>query len=382
MKEVANKKIIVKIVLWTMLICSIMIIYLGLLSPIDNATGRDLKIVRLQYVVMGVLMFIATLLHMNSEKIAFLRGKLIKTICIIWGSYFFSIIIFIGITQMMLTSEYQQYLVNGQLQEESSEVDLAKLEKDQTDDLPTSNSDNENTTTVESIENDDGVIKSDNSIYSRLNDEEFIMLVKLVSKSFYSFNIAEEEYNIANENPNIVECLPNIYDYAYTNYWELDPVFSDCFTERWNEELATNNHEITNDLENSFDYSLKLDLNTKEWKYKIESYSFNSDELIKYNNEYYVDADGYVGKGVVLYSYEGEDLAAVAEIKDIQYNKEIEGGNGTFIVPFGIFIEYYGDEAYWKDGKKVLRSNKSVSGEPLYYVKVSDSNRTIKKDEY
>lgn len=377
----ANMKKGVKIVLWTMLTFSIMIIYLGLVSPIEEATGRDLIISRLQYVMMGVLMIIATILHMNSEKIAFFHGKVIKTICVIWGAYFFAITVFTSVTHMMFTNEYQQFLADGQTKDKSNEEDLSKLTEDKTDSLAALSSADEEKASVESNDDND-VIINHNSIYSRLSEEEFTLLVKLIGKSFYSFNLSNEDYDITSEHSNVMECLTRIYDYAYENNWKLDPEFSSCFSERWNENLSTNHTEISNILESNFNYGVELDLQTKEWKYDLESYSFKPDDLIKYNDEYYVDADGYIGKGVILYSFDSDNLVAVAEIKDIEYNKVIEGWDGSHVVPFGIFIEYYGEEAYWKDGEDVLRTSKRISGKPLYYVKVLDINRVIKKEEY
>ncbi len=118
-----------------------------------------------------------------------------------------------------------------------------------------------------------------------------------------------------------------------------------------------------------------FDPSTGNWHNTI---TLNEDIMI-YNKEEYVDAEGYLNPGVEIYSREGDELEKIGKVKDIKYNYETEG---TFY-PYAVKIDYYDDDSYsgWYDGYTLLKMNKSITGNPIYYIKVSDKNRRIEKEE-
>lgn len=109
----------------------------------------------------------------------------------------------------------------------------------------------------------------------------------------------------------------------------------------------------------------------------IKSYTVNSDDVIEYGGVKYIDADGYLSKGITFYWEEDGGMEKAGTIKDIAYNKDVNG----FECEYAIKVKYVGEDAYWKDGISFLRSAKITGGDTVYYVALFDSKRPIKKED-
>lgn len=215
-----------------------------------------------------------------------------------------------------------------------------------------------------------------NSVYSKLTDKQFAMLTELLAKSFYSFTLTNEELKTVDSNSSVMSCLTKIYNYAYENYYELDPEYKEVFATKYDVVKKISNYET---LKENFVTDYYYDNATQKWIYTINSYSLNKDDVVIYDNELYIDAEGYLNKGVIVYWLNDGIMEAAGEIKDIAYNKKV---NGTTFV-YAINIDYYDDpySSGWTDGEIFLKSNKNYTGKPLYYVDVSDVNRNIIREE-
>ncbi len=212
-----------------------------------------------------------------------------------------------------------------------------------------------------------------NSIYSKLTDKQFALLTELLAKSFYSFTLTNEEVE---SDSSVMSCLTKIYNYAYDNYYELDPEYKEVFATKYDVVTKISNYET---LKENFVTDYYFDNATQKWIYTINSYSLNKDDVVIYDDELYIDAEGYLNKGVIVYWLNDGIMEAAGEIKDIAYNKKV---NGTTFV-YAINIDYYDDpdSSGWTDGEIFLKSNKKYTGKPLYYVDVTDVNRNIIREE-
>ncbi len=215
-----------------------------------------------------------------------------------------------------------------------------------------------------------------NSIYSKLTDKQFALLTELLAKSFYSFTLTNEELKTVDSNSSVMSCLTKIYNYAYDNYYELDPEYKEVFATKYDVVKKISNYET---LKENFITDYYYDNATQKWIYTINSYSLNKDDVVIYDDELYIDAEGYLNKGVIVYWLNDGIMEAAGEIKDIAYNKKV---NGTTFV-YAINIDYYDDpySSGWTDGEIFLKSNKNYTGKPLYYVDVADVNRKIIREE-
>jgi len=215
-----------------------------------------------------------------------------------------------------------------------------------------------------------------NSVYSKLTDKQFVQLTELLAKSFYSFTLTNEELKTVDSNSSVMSCLTKIYNYAYENYYELDPEYKEVFATKYDVVEKISNYET---LKENFVTDYYYDNATKKWIYTINSYSLNKDDVVIYDDKLYIDAEGYLNKGVIVYWLSDGIMEAAGEIKDIAYNKKV---NGTTFV-YAINIDYYDDpySSGWTDGEIFLKSNKNYTGKPLYYVDVTDVNRNIIREE-
>lgn len=215
-----------------------------------------------------------------------------------------------------------------------------------------------------------------NSVYSKLTDKQFALLTEMMAKSFYSFSLSKEEHKTVESDSAVMSCLTQIYSYAYDNYFELDPEYKEVFATKHEVVSKISNYET---LKENFAIEYYFDNKTQNWVYTINSYSLNKNDVVEYDDKLYIDAEGYLNKGVIVYWLNDGVMEASGEIKDTAYNKEI---NGTTYA-YAVNIEYY-DDPYasgWTDGEIILRVNKNFSGKPLYYVNVQDANRKITREE-
>ena len=215
-----------------------------------------------------------------------------------------------------------------------------------------------------------------NSVYSKLTDKQFALLTEMMAKSFYSFSLSKEEHKTVESDSAVMSCLTQIYSYAYDHYFELDPEYKEVFATKYEVVSKISNYET---LKENFAIEYYFDNKTQNWVYTINSYSLNKNDVVEYDDKLYIDAEGYLNKGVIVYWLNDGVMEASGEIKDTAYNKEI---NGTTYA-YAVNIEYY-DDPYasgWTDGEIILRVNKNFSGKPLYYVNVQDANRKIIREE-
>ena len=214
------------------------------------------------------------------------------------------------------------------------------------------------------------------SDYQKLSDAQFSLLTEFVAKSFYSFTLEQTDYEKLSNDSDVMDCLKKIYDYAYNNYFELDPNYKKAMSLR--SEIVSN---ISNyqDLQSNFIIEHYRDAQQNKWIYTITSYSINPQDTIKVNDVLYVDAEGYLNTGVILYWKEDGNMVKAGEIEDIAYKKEING----VVYGYAIKINYYDDpySSGWYDGEHMLTANKKLSGKPLFYINVLDSNRRVAREE-
>ena len=215
------------------------------------------------------------------------------------------------------------------------------------------------------------------SLYLKLSNEQFNILTGLIAKSFYTFELSGSDYAVA-EDTYVMNALTQIYDYAYKNHFELDPEYKKAFSLRYNEETALPTFD---ELSQNFDINngeLSFNNETGEWGYTIASYPLNKDDVVEYDGKIYVDAEGYLDKGVVVYWIDNDIMQEVGEIKDIAYDTVID----ETYYSYALNVEFYDDpdSSGWRDGESFLTTNKKRTGKPVYYVYSLDKNRKIQKE--
>lgn len=214
------------------------------------------------------------------------------------------------------------------------------------------------------------------STYSKLTDKQFALLTEMMAKSFYSFSLSKEEHKTVESDSAVMSCLTQIYSYAYDNYFELDPEYKEVFATKYEVVSKISNYET---LKENFAIEYYFDNKTQNWLYTINSYSLNKNDVVEYDDKLYIDAEGYLNKGVVLYWYLDGEIEKAGEVVDIAYNKNI---NGTEYA-YAINVNYYGapEDSGWLNGEQFLSFSKKISGKPTFYVDVLDVNREIIKEE-
>jgi len=213
------------------------------------------------------------------------------------------------------------------------------------------------------------------SVYTELSDEQFALLTEEIAKSFYSFSLPEEEYQVLQDAPTVMDCLTKIYDYAYNNYFEIDPAYKSAFADKYDVVSAIPNYD---QLMENFVIEHYRDSASNRWVYEINSYSLNPSDVVQDDGIIYIDAEGYLKEGVTVYWEEDDKIVEVGEIEDIAYNKEING----VILPYALNVTFFGDpdSSGWRDGESFLTFNKKLVGKPAYFVSALDGNRSVKKE--
>ncbi len=224
-------------------------------------------------------------------------------------------------------------------------------------------------TVVETTQNSD-------SSYSKLNDSQFALLTEMLAKSFYTLTLPETDIKKVDADSAVSDCLKQIYYYAIDNYFELDPEYTKVFSARYDVVSKISNYDT---LEENFFVGYAMDYSIGKFAHTIKSYSLNKDDVYMYDDTMYLDANGYLNKGVILYWLEDKKMVVAGEIKDIAYNKEVDGTT----LAYAININYYDDPASsgWHDGETFLKITPSLTGKPVFYVKAQDANRKIQKEE-
>ncbi len=255
------------------------------------------------------------------------------------------------------------------------------------EEVPTENeSQNENVTAVNDSEdaaygsgtvgkNDTGIDSEKCSVYEALSDEEFAHLTKYLAKSFYSFTLDTDDYNEMMTYPDVVECIKMVYDYAYNNCWELDPSFESILSKRINSVSSIPEWDI---FIERFMLERRYDNKTGEWVYDINSYSIDPESMFLYDDGYYLDAEGYLGIGCILYWENEGKMERVGTVVDIARNKEIDGT----VYAYAVNVDYEIDEASdgWHNGEALLSFNKRFGGNPIYYVSATDTRRSFVRE--
>ena len=233
-----------------------------------------------------------------------------------------------------------------------------------------------NETVLQEESNEDVVQDEQENIYSQLSDDEFAKLTNLIAKSYYSFTVDEEMYEMLMGNANINDCVKKIFDYAIDNYFQIDPVYVKEFSKRHETVTKIKNYNL---LQENFKIGYMRDMVKGEWIYSIEAYEIDKENVVEYDGIKYMDPEGYLQPGVVIYWIEDDAMCMIGEIKAIEYNKEYEGT----CYPYALNVEFYDDpySSGWRDGYSFLRTNKEICGKPAYYIEIIDPNRNIKKEE-
>ena len=234
----------------------------------------------------------------------------------------------------------------------------------------------QNTDTVVLDEDTEEITVNLDCSYAKLSDEQFALLTEMLEKTFYAMTIEEEDYQRVESDEAVLSCLNQLMEYAYENNWELDPDYRGIFTTKQDVVVSIPNYD---ELQEDFIIDRMLIHQSGEWVFNIRSYSVNPDDVLEQDGEKYIDADGYLAKGVVVYWKEDGVLEAAGEVVDIAYNQEIDGVQYAY----AINVDYYDvpEDSGWRDGVSFLRTNKELGGEPLYYIKLTDENRSIIKEE-
>ena len=214
------------------------------------------------------------------------------------------------------------------------------------------------------------------SIYSKLSDENFGILTELLAKSFYSFSLDEQDFQRLEAAEDVKNCLQTIFDYANKNAFQLDPQYQEVFATKYEVVSKISNYDL---LQERFIIEYYRDSAKKEWVYSINSYTVNEEDIVEYDGIKYIDPEGYLQPGVRVYWIEDDKMCEIGEVKEIAYNKEIEGTS----YPYALYVEFF-DDPYstgWRSGYHFLRANKELSGKPAYYIQLLDKNRGVCKEE-
>ena len=214
------------------------------------------------------------------------------------------------------------------------------------------------------------------TIFSVLTDEQFSLLTEALAKSFYSFTLSESEHNLVADDTAVMKCLTQVYQYAYSNNFELDPEYKSAVSMRYDIVQNIPSYEL---LKERFIVEYYRDSSVGQWIFSVNSYSINPKDVVSYEGDLYIDAEGYLQKGVELYWKEDDALVKVGEIVDIAYDKEIDGT----VYGYALNVKYYDDpySSGWTDGQIILTMNKKLTGIPIYYVRALDPNRSIAKQD-
>lgn len=266
------------------------------------------------------------------------------------------------------SEEFQKNLAG-----ESDSIGLTDSDENKT---PSETEKNEKVTKNNSQKSNKATKKSTKqSAYQKLTDEQFSLLTEMFVKSFYSFNLSESDYQVAYADESVMKCLKKIYDYAYENYFEIDPDFKKAISTRIDIVKNISNYK---ELKSKFIVEYYRDVVNKKWVFDVSSYTLNPDDTLKNEGKVYVDAEGYLNPGVKLYSIEDNKMIEVGEVEDVGHNIKVDNTYFSYAVK----VKFYDTEysSGWRDGESMLTTNKFFTGKPLYYLDVLDVNRKIAKE--
>lgn len=176
----------------------------------------------------------------------------------------------------------------------------------------------------------------------------------------------------SSDNDKTTEVVDTTANIEVTNSVTTEEITNSIYYALSTEEFAN----LTNILSESF-YTFSVSEEGK-WIYTIESYIVDNKDIVEYENTKYIDPEGYLQPGIEIYWIEDNAMCNICKIKDIGYNREI---NGT-VYPYALNVEFYDDpySSGWRDGYSFLRANKDFCGKPAYYIKLVDENRRIQKE--
>lgn len=234
----------------------------------------------------------------------------------------------------------------------------------------------ETDTPEESNPDADNNTEEELSCFQALTDEQFGLLTEMVAKSFYTFKLEDDDYKAISNDNDINECLKKIYDYAYANYFELEPQYKIAVSERYEVVSNISNYK---ELQNNFILECYRDNEKGEWIFNISSYTINPTDTYEGDGKLYIDAEGYLNPGVILYFEEDGQFIKVGEIEEVAYKKQID----NTVYGYAIKIKYYDDpySSGWYDGEQMLTFNKKYGGSPILYVDALDVNRNVAREE-
>lgn len=354
-----------------LIFCAIMsMAVLGIEAPVDgelmDKIGYQIGLTALFAIV--ALGFLLKLIGFK-EKIKLIKKSKIIDEIVYWIIIFVIASLTMVIIQNTLCSkEYLQKVqeaneVQGiEAQKKIEEEEKLKAEKEE---KPIKEEEKEETSKV-----------AKDSIYSKLSDENFGILTELLAKSFYSFSLDEQDFQRLEAAEDVKNCLQTIFDYANKNAFQLDPQYQEVFATKYEVVSKISNYDL---LQERFIIEYYRDSAKKEWIYSINSYTVNEEDIVEYDGIKYIDPEGYLQPGVRVYWIEDDKMCEIGEVKEIAYNKEIEGTS----YPYALYVEFF-DDPYstgWRSGYHFLRANKELSGKPAYYIQLLDKNRGVCKEE-
>lgn len=214
-----------------------------------------------------------------------------------------------------------------------------------------------------------------NTLFTQLSDAQFSVLTNAIAKSFYSFTLSQAEQQSLSADSQVMDCLTQVYDYAYANNFELDPDYKAACATRYALIQALPCYET---LQKNFLLNLYRDTATSQWVLAMDAYSLDPADVVEIDGSLYIDAEGYLQKGVELYWLEEGKMIAVGKVLDIAYQKEVDG----VLYGYAVNVAFYDDPSSsgWTDGEIMLTMSKRFGGKPTYYVGALDENRCIIKE--
>lgn len=373
-----------KIILWVLFAYVLsLIVIIGGGFNVDSsvqATAKDLSMYKLTvmvpFIFSGIGIAIELFLEYFRNKITSLCNVKLWNRIIVWVVLMFIAVIFCMIFYLQTSQEFRNSVIEsintsvvGNTNSETEEADSESLTETET----TTEAINEEETEMEEAVAEETV--NLDSPYGKLNDDEFALLTAMIAESFYTFTLDNSSYEKIEEQAAVMDCLKQIYNYAYDNLFELDPDYRDVFAKKYDVVTSISSYDT---LQDNFEIEYNRNFEKNEWVYTISSYSLDEKDVLVKDDVIYIDGEGYLQPGVTVYWLEDNKMEEVGVIKDIAYDKTIDG----VAYGYALNIEFKNDPDFngWRDGESFLTTNKKLMGDPLYYVNALDANRSLMKE--
>lgn len=198
--------------------------------------------------------------------------------------------------------------------------------------------------------------KSNNPYVELSKDKDsYLLLLTSIGECYINNKLTAESLNKMQSNKIVTSLVQNILKYK-DNQGGLSPEFSESFTQ-----FSKSNNELK-------DYPKVLDVLSFSFDLK---YSPQDSGWTLIPKEEYMDALGYLAKGIKLYINEDDNWVCCFEVLDLKYNCTIEEN----YYPMAVEVrDVETKETYWKDADAMLNMNRKLTGEPMYYIRFDDPN--------